>query len=344
MGALKPAGLPARYVIVGAASALAAAVFWLVYTWPVAVQYLPHFSVEYSNGVGRALQLEVVNETGRPVVFCATLYGWLPNGSFAQIGWRCGEGAVSMDKSSLDEYLRHFAGVPGEVGVIAFITYVSGTDRSGRPALARSAAGFTVDPREALRRDAVRVTMRVKSRGAPRRQVAAAKYSLQWPPQQIDEGCYAADNWYVCYYWQYDYSYETAYHTRIPLAAVRVFYDYYKYYGLRVKAYLQVQGSNYVYFRGSAAIKYKGVSSGYSADIFTITLKNETVYLDTEKSWLYPSRPIMAAVGFYGDYAVARYKEMKIDPLCPSGCETGYTADVYLARPTFLHNGTIEKF
>jgi hypothetical protein len=66
MGALKPAVLPARYVVVGVASALAAAVFWLVYTWPVAVQYLPHFKVEYSNGVGRALQLEVVNETGTP--------------------------------------------------------------------------------------------------------------------------------------------------------------------------------------------------------------------------------------------------------------------------------------
>jgi hypothetical protein len=73
-------------------------------------------------------------------------------------------------------------------------------------------------------------------------------------------------------------------------------------------------------------------------------LKNETVYLDTEKSWLYPPRPIMVTVGFYGDYAVARHKEMKIDSLCPSGCETGYTADVYLVRPTILHNGTIEKF
>jgi hypothetical protein len=101
------------------------------------------------------------------VIFCATLYGWLPNGSFAQIGWRCGEGAVSMDKRPLDDYLRRFAGVPGEVGVIALITYVSGTDRSGRPALARAVKSFTVDPREALRRDAVRVTMRVKSRGHP---------------------------------------------------------------------------------------------------------------------------------------------------------------------------------
>jgi len=48
----------------------------------VTVQYLPNFKVEYSKGIGKVLQLEIVNETGHPVVFCTTLYGWLLNGTF----------------------------------------------------------------------------------------------------------------------------------------------------------------------------------------------------------------------------------------------------------------------
>jgi hypothetical protein len=58
----------------------------------------------------------------------------------------------------------------------------------------------------------------------------------------------------------------------------------------------------------------------------------------------YPSGPVVFAVGFYGDYALARYKEVEISPLCPSGCETGNTADVYLARPVFQSDGTIKQF
>jgi hypothetical protein len=100
MEVVKPVGSLARYVVAGVASVLA--VFWLVYTWPVAVQYLPHFKVEYSNGIGKALQLEVVDESGRPVVFCATLYGWLPNGTYMNIGWRCGKGVINLDKRPLD--------------------------------------------------------------------------------------------------------------------------------------------------------------------------------------------------------------------------------------------------
>ena len=114
---VKPVGLPVRYVVAGVASVLAVAVFWLVYTWSVTVQYLPNFKVEYSKGIGKVLQLEVVDETGRPVVFCATLYGWLPNGTFMEIGWRCGKGVINLDKRLLDEYVKHYVDIPGDVGV-----------------------------------------------------------------------------------------------------------------------------------------------------------------------------------------------------------------------------------
>jgi hypothetical protein len=340
MEVVKPVGFPARYVVAGVASVLA--VFWLVYTWPVAVQYLSHFKVEYSKGIWKALQLEVVNETGHPVVFCATLYGWLPNGTFMNIGWRCGKGVINLDKRPLDEYVKHYVNIPGDVGVVVFLTYVNGTE-GDKPTLARYVTSFAVDPRETPRRDVVKATIKVKSRGAPQRQNAAAKYSLQWPPSQIDERCYVAD-WYMCYYWKLVYIYDADYNTQIPIAAIRVLNDYYKYYFLFVSASLKVSGNNYVYIRGSAAIKYKNGSTGYSANIYTIVLREQKVYLSVQSDLLYPSGPVVFAVGFYGDYALARYKEVEISPLCPSGCETGNTADVYLARPVFQSDGTIKQF
>jgi hypothetical protein len=337
---VKPVGFPARYVVAGVVSVLA--VFWLVYTWPVAVQYLPHFKVEYSKGIWKALQLEVVDESGRPVVFCATLYGWLPNGTFMNIGWRCGKGVINLDKRPLDEYVKHYVDIPGDVGVVVFLTYINGTE-GDKPALARYVTSFAVDPRETPKRDVVKATIKVKSSGAPQRQNAAAKYSFQWPPSQIDERCYAAD-WYMCYYWKLDYIYDADYNIQIPIAAIRVFYDYYKYYFLFVSAYLKVYGDNYIYFRGSAAVKYKTGSTGYSANIYTIVLREQKVYLNVQSDLLYPSRPVVFAAGFYGDYALARYKEVEISPLCPSGCETGNTADVYLVRPVFQSDGTIKQF
>jgi hypothetical protein len=343
MEVVKPVGFPARYVVAGVASVLAVAVFWLVYTWPVAVQYLPNFKVEYSKGIGKALQLEVVNETGHPVVFCATLYGWLPNGTFMNIGWRCGKGVINLDKRPLDEYVKHYVNIPGDVGVVVFLTYINGTE-GGKPALARYVTSFAVDPRETPRRDVVKATIKVKSRGAPQRQNAAAKYSFQWPPSQIDEGCYAADYWYMCYYWKLDYIYDAGYNIQIPIAAIRVFYDYYKYYFLFIGAYLKVYEDKYIYFRGSAAVKYKTGSTGYSANIYTIVLREQKVYLNVQSDLKYPSRPVVFAAGFYGDYALARYKEVEISPLCPSGCETGNTADVYLVRPVFQSDGTIKQF
>jgi hypothetical protein len=343
MEVVKPVGFPARYVVAGVASVLAVAVFWLVYTWPVTVQYLPNFKVEYSKGIGKALQLEIINETGHPVVFCATLHGWLPNGTFMEIGWRCGKGVINLDKRPLDEYVKHYVDIPGDVGVVIFLTYVNGTE-GGKPALARHVTSFAVDPRETLRRGVVKATIKVKSRGAPQRQDAAAKYSLQWPPSQIDEGCIVIDGWYMCYYWKLDYIYDVGYNTQFPIAAVRVLNDYYKFYALGVRAYLRVSGRDYIYFRGSAAISYLGVSVGYSADIYTITLREQKVYLDLRGMYSEPSEPIILAAGFYGDYALARYREVERSLRCPFGCETGYTADVYLVRPIFRYDGTIQSF
>jgi hypothetical protein len=58
------------------------------------------------------------------------------------------------------------------------------------------------------------------------------------------------DGWYLCYHWKLDYIYDVGYNTQFPIAAVRVLYDYYKYYYLSVEAYLRVSGRNYIYFQG----------------------------------------------------------------------------------------------
>jgi len=87
-----------------------------------------------------------------------------------------------------------------------------------------------------------------------------------------------------------------------------------------------------------------GSSVGYSADIYTITLKEQKVYLNLQADLKYPTRPVVFTAGFYGDYALARYKEVERSPLCPFGCETGYTADVYMVRPILQSDGTIKRF
>jgi hypothetical protein len=333
-------GAVAMYAAIAAAalSITIALIAWAAYARPVVSQG-PAYSVAYYSGPVRALQLEVVDEAGNPVTFCATLYGWLPNGSFTRIGWKCGKGAVSLDKRPLDEYARHFAGVPGEVGVIVFLTYVNGTDGRGRPALARHVTSFTVDPREALRRDVVRATVRVRGRIVPR-QNAGARYSLQWPPPSISEGCYIDYSTYdvICYYWRLDRVYGSEQNVGIPLVAIRVTQDYDKVNDLYAFAYLYVKASEYLYIRGSGAIRYLGTGPPqYSGDIWVYKLYDVGVYLSDDAGLLlgydYPVQPVILALGFYGDWAAARYKEVEVH--WPSGYEeeTGYVADIYLVRP-----------
>ncbi|PLC64188.1 hypothetical protein B7L68_04875, partial [Thermoproteus sp. CP80] len=63
MDMFKSVRFPARYVAAGAASMMAIALAWLIYTWPVTVQYFPTYAVTYSKGLGQSFELEVVNET-----------------------------------------------------------------------------------------------------------------------------------------------------------------------------------------------------------------------------------------------------------------------------------------
>jgi hypothetical protein len=350
MAAPRP-GAAAMYAAIAAAVLAAAALAaWALHAQPV-VSHGPAYSVAYAFGLQRSLQLEVLDEAGNPVVFCATLYGWLPDGSFAQIGWRCGRGVISLDKRPLDEYARHFAGVPGEVGVIVFLTYVNGTDQGGRPRLARHVTGFTVDPREALRRDVVRATVRVRGRVAQQRQEAGrAPARLEWPPPSISEYCYVDYSTYdvICYYWRLDRIYGSEQNVGIPLVAIRVAQDYDKVNDLYARAYLRVEASKYLYIRGSGAVRYLGAGPlEYSGDIWVYKLYDVGAYLNDTMQLLlgynYPVQPVILALGFYGDWAAARYREVAV--YWPSGYEeeTGYVADIYLMRPA-LSNGKMVAY
>jgi hypothetical protein len=171
MEVVKPVGFPARYVAVGAVSMMAVALAWLIYNWPVTVQYFPTYAVTYSKGLGQSFELEVVNETGHPVHFCASMYGWLPNGSFAEIGKGCGVGRKSFDPKPLRQYAEAWRGYKGvEPGVIILLTYLNGTKPDGKPALARTGKSFTIQPDRVARGENVKATVKVKAKPPKRRQ------------------------------------------------------------------------------------------------------------------------------------------------------------------------------
>jgi hypothetical protein len=345
-----PALHGARLLAIAAAAVALALATWAVYTWPVTVQYFPTYAVTYSKGLWQGFELEVVNETGHPVHFCATLYGWLPNGSFVRIGWGCGRGSKGLDPGPLRRYAeawRDYRGV--EPGVIVLLTYVNGTDHRGRPTLARAAKSFTVQPERVLRGESVRA--RVVVRGSPPREGGGAPAAVMvqsgWPPGRIMDprDCIplSYDALY-CYEWWLDAVNYSALDTRVPTVAARIktASEAYKVSIVVLTFGVDATTSAAVYFSASAAISGSGASVSYSQDIYAVVLSNSKIKNDTS-TWqlgiFEPRRlgPGVYVVGFYGDVAMARYKEYVVVYFAGGAYdyyETGYVADMYLARPS----------
>lgn len=82
--------------------------------------------------------LEVVNGSGHPVPFCASLYGWLPKGSITQLGHVCGEGKARLDVGQLRKYAEEWRGLRREAGVFMLLTHINGTGPHGNSTLART--------------------------------------------------------------------------------------------------------------------------------------------------------------------------------------------------------------
>ena len=352
MEVVKSVGLPARYVAVGAASMLAVALAWLIYTWPVTVQYFPTYAVTYSKGLGQSFELEVVNETGYPVHFCASMYGWLPNGSFVEIGKGCGVGRKSFDPKPLRQYAEAWRGYKGvEPGVIVLLTYLNGTEPDGKPALARTAKSFTIQPDRVARGENVKATIKVKAKppkedNKPSGQ-ANTKFgpSLQsWPPSRITESCFVdpGSGMLYCYEWRLETVYYSMLDTKVPTVAARIKSATDANYINSVKLFYTIDATSSVavYFTAGAAISYGSTASrsaSYSADVYSIVLSNTSLKNSTESIGIggfMPQEPGVYVVGFYGDVALVRYKEYFVSYPAGNAGPTGYVADVYLVRPS----------
>jgi hypothetical protein len=355
-------GFPARYVAVGAVSMLAVALAWLVYSWPVTVQYFPTYAVTYCRGLWQSFELEVVDEAGRPVHFCASMYGWLPNGSFAEIGKGCGVGRRSFDPKALRQYAEAWRGHEGvEPGVIILLTYLNGTKLDGKPALARTAKSFTIQPDRMANGENVKATIKVKAKPphnkpSGRQNTELGLLSLSWPLGRITECIpdYQSKTTY-CYEWRLDTVYYSMLDTKVPTATARITSTTDANYIDQIDLYFVIVATTSVaaYFRAGAAISYGStadVATYYSADVYTIVLRNARLRNDTDThriGYFEPQgRPGVYVVGFYGDVALVRYREYVVS--YPSGfaSPTGYVADVYLVRPSAarMQRGVIALF
>jgi hypothetical protein len=346
-------GLPAKYVAVGAVSMLAVALTWLIYTWSVTVQYFPTYAVTYSRGLWQSFELEVVDEAGHPVHFCASMYGWLPNCSFAEIGKGCGIGRRSFDPKALRQYAEAWRGHEGvEPGVIVLLTYLNGTEPDGKPALARTAKGFTIQPERVAKGANVKATIKVKAKPPKSNNKPSGREntefgpSLQlWSPGRVTEKCipdYQSKTAY-CYEWRLDTVYYSMLDTKVPTAAARITSTTHASYIDVIDLYFVIIATTSVavYFRAGAAISYGSTadaSTYYSADVYTIVLRNTRLRNSTDIAGIGTFEPQgrlgVYVVGFYGDVALARFREYVA--VYPSGfaSPTGYFADVYFVRPS----------
>ncbi len=365
MEVVKPVGFPARYVVAGVTSVLAVALAWLVYSWPVTVQYFPTYAVTYSRGLWQSFELEVVDETGRPVHFCASMYGWLPNGSFAEIGKGCGVGRRSFNPRALRQYAEAWRGHEGvEPGVLVLLTYLNGTEPDGKPTLARTAKGFTIQPERVARGENVKATIKVKAKPPKSDNKPSGREntefgpSLQlWPLGRIAEKCisdYQSKTAY-CYEWRLDTVYYSIQDTKVPTVAARIRSTTDARYIGPIDLYFRIDATTSVaaYFRAGAAISYGSTadaSTYYSADVYTIVLRNTRLGNSTDAAGIGTfrprERPGVYVVGFYGDVALARYREYVV--VYPSGfaSPTGYVADIYFVRPSAarMQRGVIALF
>ncbi|MFZ8840163.1 MAG: hypothetical protein ACO2PM_14880 [Pyrobaculum sp.] len=351
MEVVKPVGFPARYVAVGAVSMLAVALAWLVYTWPVTVQYFPTYAVTYSKGLGQSFELEVVNETGHPVHFCASMYGWLPNGSFIKIGKGCGIGRRSFDPKALRQYAEAWRGYKGvEPGVIVLLTYLNGTEPDGKPVLARTAKSFTIQPERVAKGENVKATIKVKAKppksdNKPREGAEFGISSLSWPPRRVTDDCLVdpGSGVLICYEWWLETVYYSMLDTKVPTVAARIRSTTDARYIDLIDLYFRIDAttSAAVYFSAGAVISFASARDsgpGYSADVYTIVLRNTRLRNNTDThriGYFEPQgRPGVYVVGFYGDVALARYREYIV--VYPSGfaSPTGYVADIYYVRPS----------
>ncbi|WP_052886160.1 hypothetical protein [Thermoproteus uzoniensis] len=327
-------GLRVYVLITVAALGLAASLAYL--TWPTTF-VTPFFSASYQNNLVQRIVLKVANWSGYPTYFCASIYGWLPNESFMLLDVKCGLGSVELNKTALRRYAEYWRGAAGQIGVFVFLTYVNGT-KGGSYTLGRAVKGFLIDPKRVLAGQSLTATIYVRGKppnlpvdfhfGPTSTATALASTQFQsWPPPTIDTGYYV---WYL------NTVYAEAADVPVPVIVVRVAdpFSASMICCVVMKFEVSTSQSTEIYFNGGAEVVYNGIIQGFESDIysFSINQNGQTVWATAT---YYPSNqgPGVAAVGFYGDYAIANYTEYEVYPdgrISP----TGYSAILYVIRPT----------
>lgn len=141
----------------------------------------------------------------------------------------------------------------------------------------------------------------------------------------------------TCYTWALDTTYVSATNTPIPVvvAGVSSATDASNLNTVKVTLFLAASSQYAVTFSGGAMLTTKNadgseVATGFSADIVTLTVTSG-LYLDDYYSYSpYALSPRIIAIGFYGDYAVVRYRKQACSGSCWYLNDYAY---MYLVRP-----------
>ncbi len=218
--------------------------------------------------------------------------------------------------------------------------------------LARTAKGFTIQPERVARGENVKATIKVKDKPPKSDNKPSGREntefgpSLQlWPLGRIAEKCipdYQSKTAY-CYEWRLDTVYYSMLNTKVPTVAARIKSTTDASYIGPIDLYFKIDAtkSTAVYFSAGAAIGFGSTTSGsvsHSADVYTIVLRNTRLRNDTDIAGIGTFRPLLRpgvyVVGFYGDVALARYREYFVSYPSGASSPTGYVADIYFVRPS----------
>ncbi|AET32115.1 hypothetical protein P186_0664 [Pyrobaculum ferrireducens] len=330
-----------RWVLLTAV--VTAGVMFLWVGWPEVIQYPSGYTITYNRGIGQEVTLEVVNDTGHPVHFCASIFGWYPNGSVVKLDDVCARGVGKIKTDAVRKYAEQWKDLDGEIGVFVILTYINGTDSKGNYTFDNAVKGFTIRPKRVVAGENIKATIKVKAKPPKEKSVSRASAAiLQWPPKSVPTGeqCFPAvgdpNPVTTCYNWALETTYVSATNTPVPVVVARVSSsDAYNLHTVRVALFLAASSQYAVSFSGGSMLTTKNadgseVTTGFSADIVTLAVTSD-LYLDDYYSYTpYQLGPRIIAIGFYGDYAVVRYRKQACTYTCVYLNDYAY---MYLVRP-----------
>ncbi len=322
--------------------------------------------------------VHVFNESGQPVITCLSVYGLMPNGSIGLIDFKCGRGgSVNLNYTVIRDFAKSWRdslramgndpdiAEPGLIMLGGVVIYSNGI-RSfirGMPINTTliTRGGYSVDVNIRLNTTALPMIPRSElmklTSGASVSLGAYAPVTMQtWPPSEILSSC-ATDPYtgiVSCYIWRLDHVFYSATFTGIPTAMLYVTGNVYKVNDVALHEHIEARESSgiYVNFAGGAEVDVKSgssVSTSYEADIYTFTLRKSYVYLDYYMI-VYPDlspindKSFISAVGFIGNYTIARYKLYYCisPPSVPPYCYyVDENATMAIAAPILRNNAMI---